>query len=293
MAERAGDPAVSTLTDAAVAVLAAASPAGKLSLTKQAAAAWREGRLTAIGRAAPPDRPARLERPALRPPREMARRGKAVSVAGRVAMLHALAHIELNAIDLAWDLIARFADQDMPKPFFDDWVTVADDEARHFEMLEARLADFGAAYGDLPAHDGLWQAALATAGSLSARLAVVPMVLEARGLDVTPRTIEGLAAHGDSATAALLQAIHDDEITHVAAGRRWFEYLCARRGVEPVAEWHALLARHFGGRLKPPFNDESRLKAGLTPAYYRGGTEAAPNQPRPSPPGDNVPLNVR
>ena len=115
------------------------------------------------------------------------------------------------------------------------------------------------------------------AGDLAARLAVVPMVLEARGLDVTPRTVEGLAAHGDTVSAALLQTIHDDEITHVAAGRRWFEFLCARRGVEPVAEWHALLARYFGGRLKPPFNDESRALAGLTPAYYRGENARAPS----------------
>ncbi|MEI6559891.1 MAG: ferritin-like domain-containing protein [Rhodospirillaceae bacterium] len=256
-----------------MAVLTAAGPAEKLSLTKAAAAAWRDGRLTVVGRASPPDRPARPDRPALRPPREMVRRGRAVSVKGRVAMLHALAHIELNAIDLAWDLIARFDADDMPKPFYDDWVTVADDEARHFELLEARLADLGAGYGDLPAHDGLWQAALNTAGSLAARLAVVPMVLEARGLDVTPRTVEMLAAHGDQTSAALLQAIHDDEISHVAAGRRWFEFLCARRGVEPVAEWRLLLARHFGGLLKPPFNDESRRRAGLSPAYYRDAAE--------------------
>ena len=191
-----------------------------------------------------------------------------MSAAGRVAMLHALAHIELNAIDLAWDLIARFTDEQMPRAFYDDWVTVAEDEARHFELLALRLADFAAAYGDLPAHDGLWQAALATAGSLDARLAVVPMVLEARGLDVTPRTIATLAGEGDDAGAALLQTIHDDEITHVAAGRRWFEHLCARQGVAPVATWRALVARYFGGRLKPPFNEESRRRAGLTPAYY-------------------------
>ena len=261
-------PLAPTLAEAAVAVLAAAAPADKITLTTATAAAWRDGRLAVFGVCPPPDRPARPERPELRPPREMARRGRAVSVAGRVAMLHALAHIELNAIDLAWDLIARFAGEEMPKAFLDDWVTVACDEARHFEMLETRLNELGAAYGDLPAHDGLWQAALATAGNLSARLAVVPMVLEARGLDVTPRTIETLTSHGDAASAALLQIIHDDEITHVAAGRRWFEFLCQRRGVEPVAEWHALLARYFGGRLKPPFNAESRLKAGLTPAYY-------------------------
>jgi uncharacterized ferritin-like protein (DUF455 family) len=251
-----------------VAVLTAAEPAAKLELTFGFAAAWRDGRISVLGRALPPDRPARPARPELRPPREMAKRGRAVSASGRVAMLHALAHIELNAIDLAWDLIARFPGEEMPRGFYGDWVTVAEDEARHFGMLAGLMAGLGAAYGDLPAHDGLWQAAQATAGSLAARLAVVPMVLEARGLDVTPRTIATLAGQGDGAAAAALQAIHDDEITHVAAGRRWFEHLCARRGVEPVAEWRALLARHYRGRLKPPFNDESRIKAGLTPAYY-------------------------
>ena len=261
-------PVAPTLAAAAVVVLNAAAPSDKIAATRAAAAAWRDGRLAVVGRAVPPDRPARPERPELRPPREMPKRGRAVSVAGRVAMLHALAHIELNAIDLAWDLIARFTDEEMPRAFYDDWVTVAEDEARHFELLALRLADLGAAYGDLPAHDGLWQAAQATAGSFTARLAVVPMVLEARGLDVTPRTITTLASEGDAVGAALLQTIHDDEITHVAAGRRWFEHLCARQGVAPVTEWRALVSRHFGGRIKPPFNEESRRRAGLTPDYY-------------------------
>ena len=241
-----------------------------MRLTYEAAAAWREGRFAAVGRSEPPPRPARPERPELRLPREMAKRGRAISLRGRIALLHALAHIELNAIDLAWDIVIRFPDEVMPDAFVSDWVTVADDEARHFDLLARRLADFGAAYGDLPAHDGLWQAALETAHDLAARLAVVPMTLEARGLDVTPRTIEGLRRHGDEDSAALLQAIHDDEITHVAAGVRWFEVLCARRGVEPVATWRRLLQGSFKGALKPPFNIESRERAGFAPAYYTG-----------------------
>ncbi|MEI8396941.1 MAG: ferritin-like domain-containing protein [Rhodospirillaceae bacterium] len=249
-------------------VLNGAEPADKVELTRTAAAAWREGRFAAVGRSSPPDRPARPGRPELLAPRAMAKRGRGVTLKARIALLHALAHIELNAIDLAWDIILRFPDDDMPPAFFDDWVRVADDEARHFVMLNDRLADFDAAYGDLPAHDGLWQAALDTAGDLAARLAVVPMVLEARGLDVTPRTVAGLAALGDHRTADLLQQIYEDEITHVAAGCRWFAVLAARRGLDPRVWWRELLQLNYKGVLKEPFNHEARLKAGLTPDYY-------------------------
>jgi uncharacterized ferritin-like protein (DUF455 family) len=252
-------------------VLGAAEPVDKVRLTREAAQRWRAGTLAAIAadQAPPAGRPARPARPELRPPREMAKRGRAHGLRGRVALLHALAHIELNAIDLAWDLLVRFAGEALPVGFQDDWVTVADDEARHFELLAARLADFGAAYGDLPAHDGLWQAADATAHDLAARLAVVPMVLEARALDVTPATVDALRAAGDEETAALLGQIFEDEIGHVAAGRRWFEVLCQRRGVEPVPTWHTLVGRHFKGSLKPPFNDAGRARAGFSPDYYR------------------------
>jgi uncharacterized ferritin-like protein (DUF455 family) len=216
----------------------------------------------------PPDRPARPARPELRPPRDMPKRRAAFSEAGRVALLHALAHIELNAIDLAWDLVARFTADDLPRAFYDDWVGVAAEEAKHHALLAARLAQLGAAYGDLPAHDGLWEAAQATAHDLLARLAVVPLVLEARGLDVTPDMIDRLARAGDAASAGVLQVIYDDEIGHVATGRRWFEFLCARRGVEPATTYHALVRRHFKGAVKPPFNRTARDAAGLAAAYY-------------------------
>jgi uncharacterized ferritin-like protein (DUF455 family) len=187
---------------------------------------------------------------------------------GRVALLHALAHIELNAIDLAWDIIARFADDALPRAFYDDWVGVAEEEARHHALLAERLAALGAAYGDLPAHDGLWQAAQATAHDLLARLAVVPLVLEARGLDVTPAMIERLNRFGDAPSAAVLQVIYDDEIGHVAIGMRWFAWLCAERGAEPVATYQNLVRRHFKGALKPPFNRSGRDAAGLAEHYY-------------------------
>ncbi len=258
----------STLAAAAVAALETADAAGKAACVRRFAAAWRDGGLSDIGTAIPPVRPARPPRPELRPPREMPRRRRARSPAGRIALLHALAHIELNAVDLACDIIARFTGEGLPRAFFDDWVAVADDEARHFTLLSERLAAFGARYGDLPAHDGLWQAAEETAHDLLARLAVVPLVLEARGLDVAPAMIESLRKADDHDSVAVLEIVYRDEITHVAAGRRWFDHVCAGRGLEPVAAYHDLVRRHFRGALKPPFNAEARAAAGMEPAFY-------------------------
>jgi len=178
------------------------------------AARWRAGMV--IGDAIAIPRPARPGRPRLCPPRDMPRRRNFGTPAGRIALLHALAHIELNAIDLAWDIVARFARDDTPHAFCDDWVHVAAEEAEHFALLADRLAALGAAYGELPAHDGLWEAAAATAHDLLARLAVVPLVLEARGLDVTPEMICRLERAGDAGSAAILRCIYEDEIGHVA-----------------------------------------------------------------------------
>ena len=259
-----------SLTAAACAVLRAGEPAEKVALSHRFARQWRDGSIAEIGKALPPDRPARPLRPILKPAREMVRRRGGGSLANRIALLHALAHIELNAIDLAWDLIARFAACDLPHTFFDEWIGVADEEASHHALVAARLAELGAAYGDLPAHDGLWEAAQATAHDLLARLAIVPLVLEARGLDVTPGMIERLERHGDAASAAALQVIYDEEIGHVACGRRWFQWECARRGHEPVSAWRDLVQRHFRGALKPPFNRAAREAAGMAAAFYEG-----------------------
>lgn len=248
-------------------MLAAAEPARKVALTRTVAAAWRGGEIEA-GEAAPPPRPARPARPPLLPPRDMPKRRNFGSPAGRVALLHALAHIELNAIDLAWDLVARFGDAGMPRAFFDDWVDVAAEEAEHFSLLSARLAALCSAYGALPAHDGLWEAAAATAHDAVARLAIVPLVLEARGLDVTPEMILRLERAGDTASAAILDRIYRDEIGHVAAGCRWFEFLCHRRGGDPRAMFHAMVRQHFTGALKPPFNRWARDRAGFPADYY-------------------------
>lgn len=256
------------LAQAAVAILVTADPVAKAHLSRETAAAWRAGTIAEIGTAVPPDRPGRPERPPLLPPNQVKKRKIGPGAAGRIALLHALAHIELNAIDLAWDIVARFCRAGLPRGFFDDWVIVGDDEARHFLMLSDRLAELGASYGDLPAHDGLWEASQTTAHDLLARLAVVPLVLEARGLDVTPAMIGKLLAAGDPESAAALQIIHDDEITHVATGRRWFEHLAQAHGLDPVPTYHALVRRYFRGLLKPPFNKPSRDKAGFKAAYY-------------------------
>ncbi len=256
-----------SLAEAAVAVLLSPLPEEKVRLTKAAAAEWRLGRIRALGQAAAPARPGRPARPELRPPKDMPRR-RLGSKPGRIALIHALAHIELNAIDLAWDMIARFGGDDMPRGFHDDWVKVASDEARHYALLEQRLRALGSAYGELAAHDGLWEAAAGTAHDLLARLAIVPLVLEARALDVTPGLIERLRGHGDSESAEVLKTIYDDEISHVAIGRHWFDYVCTTRGAEPVSTWQSLVKAHFKGKVKPPFNDKGRLQAGFGPDYY-------------------------
>jgi uncharacterized ferritin-like protein (DUF455 family) len=190
------------------------------------------------------------------------------SRAGRTALLHALAHIELNAIDLAWDIVARFAELGLPREFFADWLGVAAEEARHFLLLSDRLAELGARYGELPAHDGLWEAATATADDVLARLAVVPLVLEARGLDVTPEMAVRLERAGDDRSAAILHVIYQQEIGHVAVGRIWFDRLCHAQGLAPERVFHDLVRRCFKGALKPPFNHAARAAAGLPADYY-------------------------
>lgn len=259
---------MTSLAARAVAVLETASPPAKAALARETAAAWRAGEIAEVGSALPPPRPARPARPELKRPGEVPKRKINRGTAGRGALLHALAHIELNAIDLAADIIARFTDEALPRAFYDDWVRVADEEAKHYLLLAERLADLGFSYGDLPAHDGLWQAAAETAHDLLARLAVVPLVLEARGLDVTPAMIAKLRAAEDTESAATLQVIYDEEIGHVAIGKRWFDFLCARRGLDSRETWQSLVRRHFKGQLKPPFNDAARDLAGFPAQYY-------------------------
>lgn len=258
----------SDLAARAVEVLAAPDPQDKVELTRRLAGDWRSGAVPPPGRPNVPRRPARPAHPALVDPRELPKRKIGASTAGRAALLHAVAHIELNAIDLAWDMAARFAGHGLPRDFADDWVNVAADEAEHFALLFRRLEAFGVSYGDLPAHDGLWQAAERTSHDLLARLAVVPMVLEARGLDVAPSMIARLEKAGDADSAAVLKRIYAEEVAHVASGVRWFRRLCRERGLDEAAVWRDLVRRYCNGALRPPFNAPARDLAGLPQFFY-------------------------
>lgn len=260
-----------SLADAACRIVTASNPMEKLWLAHWTAEAWCARRLSlgSISTSPPmPDRPGRPVRPELLPPRAMPKRS-AHGLEGRIALLHSLAHIELNAIDMSWDLIGRFLQHPMPRAYFDDWVQVGKEEATHFKLLNDRLGELCAAYGDLPAHDGLWQAAQATGQCLMARLAVVPLVLEARGLDVSPVMIANLEAAGDGASAEIMKIIYRDEKGHVAVGAKWFRFLCGQAALPPEPTFHDLVRRHFRGSLKPPFNDRARSEAGLTPGFYK------------------------
>ena len=250
-------------------VLETAEPRAKVKAARALARAWRRGELDHGFDMAMPERPARPDRPELRAPSQMPKRGKAGSERSRIAMLHALAHIEYGAIDLAFDMAGRFG-ADFPRAFTDDWISVGADEAMHFALLERRLKALGSGYGALPAHDGLWEAAAATAHDVLARLAVVPMVLEARGLDVTPSTISAFERAGDSRSAAVLGRIYRDEIRHVSVGTRWFKIGCESREMAVVSHWQWLIKTYFRGSLKPPFNDSARDQAGLSREFYAG-----------------------
>ncbi len=266
----AASPVPGDLGLAARAIVRTPTPAEKVRLAIATAEAWRAGRLSLGLRVVEPmpARPGRPEKPALLPPRAMPRRS-ARGDRGRFALMHALAHIELNAIDMTWDLIGRFVLARVPRSFFDNWVQVGLEEAQHFQLVSQRLAEMGGAYGDLPAHDGLWQAAEATGDDLIARIAIVPLVLEARGLDVSPGMIEGLEAAGDSASAQVVRVIYRDEKGHVALGAKWFRFLCEREGLPPEPTFHTLVRTHFRGPVKPPFNDAARAECGLTPGFYK------------------------
>ena len=242
-------------------------PPAKLMAARAVARAWRLGRLAHRFEAAMPDVPARPAAPRLLPPNQMPRRGRIGSERSRIAMIHALAHIEFVAIDLAFDLIGRFGGE-FPAAFTDEWMRVGADEAMHFALLDRRLRQMGSHYGALPAHDGLWDAARETAGDALARLAIVPMVLEARALDITPATVTRFEGAGAHVTGRILRRIVDDEIRHVAAGTGWFNWATNGKGLDAPQCYQMLVKRHFRGSLKPPFNDSARRQAGLTEDFY-------------------------
>ena len=260
------------MTSVARAIRAAmltADPRAKAMATRAVARGFATGHLAPVFDVAMPDVPARPALPELLAPNRMPKRGRGGSERGRIALVHALAHIEFVAIDLALDAAGRFGGQRDAR-FVSDWLGVAADEAMHFSLLARRLVTLGSHYGALPAHDGLWDAARETAHDLAARLAVVPMVLEARGLDVTPLTIERFTAAGDQRTARILQRILDDEVRHVGLGTSHFRTLCAERGDSPPKTWQMLVTRHFRGSVKPPFNDSARRSAGLSYEFMEG-----------------------
>lgn len=263
------------LRQMAVAVLQTGEPRAKAAAARALYRDFEAGRLSWPQRwpaEDSPAAPARPARPELVAPGRTPRR-RLSSVEGRIALLHAIAHIEFNAIDLAFDMAVRFGGDpclgDVERAdFLADWITVGDDEARHFGLIADRLESLGATYGDLPAHDGLWDAARATQHDLGARLAIAPLVLEARGLDVTPGMIDRLNSAGDPVSAGILGVIYHDEISHVATGMRWFRHVCAATGTSPEDRYHSLVQQYYSGSLKPPFNIAARDLANFPAEFY-------------------------
>ncbi len=239
----------------------------KVFAARAVARDWRLGRLAFAFDVPMPDRPNWPDGLELRLPGKMPKRGKMGTQGNRVALWHALAHIEFVAIDLALDMAGRFGES-MGEDFVSDFLSVAADEAMHFALLARKLDSLGAPYGTLPVHDGLWSSAADTAHDVTARLAIVPMVLEARGLDVTPATLDRVRAQGDENGAKILERILDDEIRHVAFGSKHFHRICADSGWNPRETWQNLVEMYFWGALKPPFNDSARFAGGLPRDYY-------------------------
>jgi uncharacterized ferritin-like protein (DUF455 family) len=258
---------VRSVASALCAALLTSEPRAKVMAARQAARDWRLGRFAWRFDEAMPDRPAWPDELERLPPRLMPKRGKGGSLRNRIALWHSLAHIEFAAIDLALDMAGRFG-AGMGETFVSDFLSVAADEAMHFALIERKLRSLGSRYGALPVHDGLWEAAESTRHDVAARLAVVPMVLEARGLDVTPVMLERVRAAGDEGGARILERILDDEIRHVAVGAKHFRETCLTHGETPRKMWRNLVDTYFRGALKPPFNDSARLAAGLSRDWY-------------------------
>ncbi len=264
--------AETNLFDAALTCLQACEAADKVALTRATAQAWRDGQLSLAATTTAqiietPGLPARLR---LVMPRDLPQR-RPDSREGRAILFHALAHIEFNAINLAWDAVYRF--RAMPAAYYADWIRVAEEEASHFELLRAHLNTLDADYADWPGHNGLWEMALKTAHDPLVRMALVPRCLEARGLDVNPGIQGKLRAVGDDEGCALLDIILRDEIGHVAIGDRWFRHLCAERNLEVEASYRRLIDEYMKGPLKGPFHLEARRRAGFSEAelaYLQG-----------------------
>jgi uncharacterized ferritin-like protein (DUF455 family) len=258
---------MTSVANAIRAALLTPEPRAKCFAARAVARDWRMGKLEWRFDVAMPDQPAWPAAPQLLPPGQMPKRRKGGSEAGRIALWHSLAHIEFVAIDLALDMAGRFGEV-MGAEFVGDFLAVAADEAMHFALLARKLESLGSHYGALPAHAGLWEAAHATRNDVAARLAVVPMVLEARGLDVTPATLERVRAAGDQNGTKILTRILDDEIRHVGFGTKHFLRCAEMAQTLPESLWQSLVKQHFRGAIKPPFNDSARLAAGLSREFY-------------------------
>ncbi|CEJ60581.1 Putative Rieske [Penicillium brasilianum] len=285
MARYLGDEA--TLCDWAVHILSTANPEHKIELTTHLYHIFtsREGTSSPMeigrGTVTAPDQPPRENMVEVKPG-AMPKTGKGGSLKSRIAMLHALANIELWAIDLAIDICVRFSTfktvqdtpQELPRAYFHDWLKVARDEAKHFSLLRTRLEEMGSHFGALPVHHGLWQSATETAHDLRSRISIIALVHEARGLDVNPMTIQKFRNAQDNGSVEALEVIHNDEITHVTTGHRWLTWICAQEGTDPVQVFRNNVSKHFRGSIQGPFNDEARLQAGMDRRYY--GTSPTP-----------------
>ncbi len=252
------------LREAALNWLGNTSPMRKVAGVKALNAAWLSGQValnTVVALAVLAAIPGHPERPALVSPREVGKRSMRTPE-GRAALIHALAHIEFNAINLALDAVWRFAD--MPEQYYADWLKVAAEEAYHFELLNGYLLNMGYHYGDFDAHNSLWEMAERTKGDVLARMALVPRTMEARGLDASPPLRNKFVQIGDAEAAGILDIILRDEIGHVAIGNYWFNWLCQQRGVEPIATYEALARQYNAPAMRKPLNIEARRKAGFT-----------------------------
>lgn len=272
---------MATFCDWAVHILNTPHPEHKIELTHHFFTLFMDKESSsspmALGRGtvSPPDHPPRQELIEVQP-WEIPNHGRGGTVKSRIAMLHALANIELWAIDLAIDICVRFATfqtqpnaRELPRAFFCDWLKVANDEAKHFSLLRTRIEELGSNFGALPVHHGLWRSATETAHDIRARISIIALVHEARGLDVNPMTIEKFRKNGDSESVKALEVIHHDEITHVTTGHRWLTWICGQEGTDAVQVFRNYVQKHFRGGLRGPFNEEARLQAGMDERWYK------------------------
>ncbi|KAF4140819.1 hypothetical protein GN958_ATG09992 [Phytophthora infestans] len=260
------DSTTRTLFACALDVLTTGDAFAKADKTTKYVAQWKSGEINVICNEEDdvnnvPDHPARPENVEVVPAYK-AKQGS------RKAFVHSLAHAESYAIDLMWDMVARFVPHNLPRAFYDDWGRVAGEEAEHFSSWAHRLTELGSFYGDLAGHEGLWDAALETRDSILARLAVVHLVHEARGLDVFPNAVKRFEKASDDTSLEIIHKNYNEETTHVGTGVRWFRYVCERDGIDPIAKFHEIVPQYYKGLLKPPFNKEARDEAGMLEEWY-------------------------